>query len=437
MKRLVWILVAVGVCAGGFLAYRAFASRKDDVPTYTTVKVDKGPIIARVTASGTVSALVTVQVGAQVSGRIAMLSADFNSQVTKGQVIAKIDPQLFQAAVAQAEANLLADLGNLNKAKIQAGDSERQYTRAKALAERKLVAQADVDTAQATFDAARANIEAAKGDVARSRAALNQTKVNLDYTNIVSPINGVVISRSVDVGQTVASALQAPTLFTIAEDLKKMQVDTNVAEADVGKLAADMAATFTVDAFPGERFRGKVRQIRNAPQTVQNVVTYDAVIDVENAELKLRPGMTANVTFIYAEKRGALRIPNAALRFRPADAKVATAPAGPAAGGAGGGGRQRDGDAGPGARGPGGGGRGFGAGGAGMGAPVTDRRQVYVLKEGKAEATSIRVGITDGTNTEVLEGLDEGDEIITDSTDAARGGSNASPPGGGGGRRLF
>src|SRR5262249_24654508 len=338
--------------------------------------------------------------GSQVSGRIAALNADFNSAVTKGQVIARIDPQLFQAAVAQAQANLIADEGNLTKAKVQAVDAERQYKRSKALSERNLVAHAD--TAQANFDAARANIEAAKGEVARSRAGLNQAKVNLDYTNIVSPINGVVISRNVDVGQTVAASLQAPTLFTIAEDLKKMQVDTNVAEADVGKLAPDMTATFTVDAYAGERFRGKVRQIRNAPQPVQNVVTYDAVIDVDNPDLKLRPGMTANVTFIYADKRGALRIPNAALRFRPADAKAPTAQAGGP--GPGGGGRQAGAPGGgapgggapgggaPGGGAPGGGGRGFGGwGGAGAMGPQSDRRQVYVLKDGKAVQTAIRV----------------------------------------------
>src|SRR5215470_14532084 len=320
-RTVVWIIVLAILAGLGYGGYRVFAGRKDGPPRFTTQKVDKGPIIARVTASGTLSALVTVQVGSQVSGRLMEISADFNSQVTKDQIIAKLDPELFQAAVDQAQANLLADQGNLEKAKVQAMDAERISKRSQELVARKLIAQADADTAQANADAAKANVTAVKGQVERDRATLQQAQVNLKYTIIKSPINGVVISRSVDVGQTVAASLQAPTLFTIAEDLKKMQVDTSVAEADVGKLVPGMNATFTVDAFPGEKFKGTVRQIRNAATVVQNVVTYDAVIDVENqmmpssTEFKLRPGMTANVTFIYAEKDDALRIPNAALRF--------------------------------------------------------------------------------------------------------------------------
>ena len=292
MKRLIWVVVVGAVAVGGFVVYRLTVGKGDDPPTYTTVKVDKGAIVARITATGTVSALVTVQVGSQVSGRILELHADFNSEVKKGQLIAKIDPPLFQAAVDQAQANLYADEGNLVKAKVQSVDAGRQFARAQALAERKLVAQADVDTAQSNYDAAKANIEAAKGQVARDRAMLNQAKVNLEYTTIESPINGVVISRSVDVGQTVAASLQAPTLFTIAEDLKKMQVDTNVAEADVGKLAPDMHASFTVDAFPGERFRGRVRQIRWLHFGVLGAAV---LISILNAFIHSRDGYTAVV----------------------------------------------------------------------------------------------------------------------------------------------
>src|SRR5262249_7764817 len=207
--------------------------------------------------------------------------------------------------------------GNLTKAQAQAVDAERQYRRTRALGERQLIAQADVDTAQTNSDAAAAAVEAAKGSLAQAKANLHQAEINLAYTNIVSPTNGVVISRSVDVGQTVAASLQAPTLFMIAEDLAKMQVDTSVAEADVGKLKAEMTTTFTVDAYPSERFTGTVRQIRNAPQTVQNVVTYDAVIDVDNAELQLKPGMPANLPFTYPQKDDVLKVPNAALRFKP------------------------------------------------------------------------------------------------------------------------
>jgi HlyD family secretion protein len=326
-----WLIVFVvlGAAAFGVLAWTRNA--KPTGPKYETVKVDQGRIVARVTATGTLSALVTVQVGSQVSGRIAQIFVDFNSPVKKGQVIAKIEPELFKAALEQTRANYAAAKGNLEKSKAQAVDAERQFERAKALAEKQLIATADRDTAESTAAAARAQVTASEGAVAQANASMHTAEANLAYATIKSPIDGVVISRSVDVGQTVAAAMQAPTLFTIAEDLSKMQVDTSVAEADVGKLRPEMNATFLVDAYPQERFRGKVRQIRNAPQTVQNVVTYDAVIDVDNPEQKLKPGMTANVTFIYAEKSDVLRVPNSALRFRPPaelTKKAEVAPAG-------------------------------------------------------------------------------------------------------------
>ncbi|HVI92482.1 MAG TPA: efflux RND transporter periplasmic adaptor subunit, partial [Anaeromyxobacter sp.] len=294
-RRLVLLALAAALVAGGLAVYRSF--HRPPALTFETQPADRGGVVAKVTATGTLSALVTVQVGSQVSGRLAQVLVDYNSPVKKGQLIARIDPQLFEAAVEQARANLVAARGNLAKARAQAIDADRQAKRSATLAEQKLVSEADRDTAQANADAARAQVEASNGDVAQAEASLHQAQVNLAYTRIVSPTDGVVISRNVDVGQTVAASLQAPTLFVIAEDLSRMQVDTNVAEADVGKLQDGMDATFTVDAYPTERFRGKVRQIRNAPQTVQNVVTYDAVIDVPNPDLKLRPGMTANVSF--------------------------------------------------------------------------------------------------------------------------------------------
>src|SRR2546428_556586 len=320
-RRTAWIagiVVLTGVVAALTLGG---ARRSTDPAKYETVKVERGRIVARVTASGTLSALVTVQVGTQVSGRIQDLYVDFNSPVRKGQILAKIDPQFFRAEVEQAKANLAAAQGNLAKAKAQAVDAHRQFERAEVLGQKaQLVAQADIDTADANAQAADAQIKAMEGAVAQAQASLYQAEVNLGYTTIASSIDGVVISRNVDVGQTVAASLQAPTLFTIAQDLRKMQVDTNVSEADVGKLRDGMPTSFTVDAFPGETFKGVIRQIRNAPQSVQNVVTYDAVIDVDNSDMRLRPGMTANVTFTYAQKDDALRFPNAALRFRGADA---------------------------------------------------------------------------------------------------------------------
>jgi HlyD family secretion protein len=381
-RRIAWGAGIVALVVAGAAALgRGGGGGRSEEGRFETVKVDRGRIVSRVTASGTLSALVTVQVGSQVSGRIQTLSADFNSQVRRGQILATIDPQLFQAAVEQARANLAAAEGNLARAKAQSVDAGRQYERAKALLEEdRLIAQAEVDTAESGARAAEAQVQAMQGAVEQARASLNQAAINLGYARIVSPIDGIVISRDVDVGQTVAASLQAPTLFTIAQDLRHMQVDTNVAEADVGKLRPGMEVTFTVDAYPGDPFRGTVRQIRNAPQTLQNVVTYDAVIDVGNPDLKLRPGMTANVNFVYAEKPDALRIPNAALRFRPPSELVSPVAA----------------------------------------RPAPDRRTVWALRDGRPAPVSIRTGLSDGSVTEALDSdLKPGDLLITEM--ASRG----------------
>ncbi len=424
------VLVALALAAIGIRA-----ARRPAAPKYETAQVDRGRIVAQVTATGTLSALVTVQVGSQVSGRIQSLFADFNTAVRKGQLIAKIDPELFKAALDQGRANHLAAKADLIHAQVQAADAQRQLARTRSLAERKLVAQADLDTAQANADGAQAAVESAAGKVQQARASLEQAQVNLAYTSIVSPIDGTVISRNVDVGQTVAASLQAPVLFVIAEDLAKMQVDTSVAEADIGKLRPGMDASFAVDAFPGKRFQGTVRQIRNSPQTVQNVVTYDAVVDVANPDLELRPGMTANVSFVFAERPDVLRVPNAALRFRPpADLLAAErrGGTGAAAGGASGGGRRGDAASGTSGR------KADGTAPAGGGTPrEPDRRTVWVLREGVPNAVRIRTGVSDGTMTEVLEGdLREGDVAITD----ASGGASEKPAGGaspGGMRRIL
>jgi HlyD family secretion protein len=404
---------------------------------WETAAVDRGRIVARVTATGTLSALVTVQVGSQVSGRIQQLLVDYNSPVKKGELIAKIDPQLFQAALEQARANFAAAEGNLLKAKVLADQAEIDFRRQANLSERKLIAPADYDLARSNLAAAKAQVAVNQGNLQQSKAALNQAKVNLAYTSIVSPTDGVVISRSVDVGQTVAASLQAPTLFVIAEDLRKMQVDTSVAEADVGKLTAGMDATFVVDAFPGERFKGKVRQIRNAAQTVQNVVTYDAVIDVDNSELKLRPGMTANVNFVFANRDNVLRVPNGALRFRPTPEALALAKGEPKQGAKG---DDSGVGAAPGAEQRPSGSRPGGKGGAGRGDETPDRKSVWVLSEGMPNQVRIKIGASDGSKTEVVEGpLAESDLVIVDATvtgvTAKPGlpGMPAAPPSGRGG----
>jgi HlyD family secretion protein len=382
-RRTAWIAGIVLLAGAAAVITTGSARRSTGGPRYETVKVDRGRIVSRVTASGTLSALVTVQIGSQISGRIQALYADFNSPVRHGQVLAKIDPQLLQAEVERARANLTAAEGNVARVRAQAVDARRQLERARALSrEERLIAQADLETADANAQAAEAQVQAMQGAVEQARAALNQAEVNLGYTTITSTIDGIVISRNVDVGQTVAASLQAPTLFTIAQDLRKMQVDTNVAEADVGKLRPGMPATFTVDAYPGETFKGVIRQIRNAPQTLQNVVTYDAVIDLENPDLKLRPGMTANVTFIHAEKGNALRVPSAAFRFRPQAEIAVTAPR-----------------------------------------PEADRRTLWVLRDGRPRPVVVRTGVSDGSFTDVIEGeLREGDALITETIGSAGGG---------------
>jgi HlyD family secretion protein len=418
-----WVSTGVALAAAA-LAYGHNQARAKSALRFETATVGRGRVVSRVTASGTLSAVVTVQVGSQVSGRIQRLFVDYNSPVHRNQLVAQLDPSLFEAAHEQAKANHVAALGNLAKAEAQARDADLQLERSRRLASGKLIAPADLDTAQANADAAHAAVAAAKGSVEQAQAALHQARINLAYTRIYSPTDGVVISRNVDVGQTVAASLQAPTLFVIAEDLRKMQVDTSIAEADIGRLREGMAASFTVDAYPGETFRGTVRQIRNAPQTVQNVVTYDGVIDIDNAALKLRPGMTANVTFVAAERPDVLRLPNAALRFRPGAEVLALAGVAPEKASGGGGrigGDPRAGD---------GGGRRV------AGAPGT--RRVFVLVAGKPRAVSIRTGISDGTLTEIVEGpLHEGDQVILDATAAGAATAGQRPPPGGPPRRFL
>jgi HlyD family secretion protein len=391
-RRVPWI-VGLLVAAAGVAVWRYAATRPPPPMQFRTARVVRRAITGKVTASGTLSAIVTVQVGTQVSGRVQKLFVDFNAHVTKGQMVAKIDPQLFQAAADQADANFLAAQAAVAKATSDARIAELQLGRTKALHEANLASQSDYDNAAAAAESAGASLEAAKASLAQARAARNQAQVNLSYTNIVSPIDGVVISRNVDVGQTVAASLQAPTLFTIAQDLTKMQVDTNVAEADVGRLQLGMPTYFTVDAFSGQRFRGKIREIRNAPLIVQNVVTYDAVIDVDNGDLRLRPGMTANVTVIYAERPAALALPNAALRFHPPPALAERATA-----------------------------------------ALPDRTVVWTLRAGSAQPVPVQLGLSDGLATEVVEGdLSDGQDVVLEVVEPGGAGPGGSAPL----RRLF
>jgi HlyD family secretion protein len=437
-KALIGAAIVVAVVAGGVIL---LSKEKKSGPKFRKEKVTRGDVVATVTATGTLSAVTTVKVGSQVSGIIARLHADFNDEVKRGQLLAELDPAPFQTAVDQRRADL-------ERAKVELRNAELVLARAKKLLEAQLQAQSEYDTAKANRDGAAAAVE-------QSAAALRQAETNLAYTRIASPIDGVVVNREYDIGQTVAASFQAPTLFTIAQDLTKMQVLTNIDEADIGRVKEGQEANFSVDAFPDRPFRGRVSQIRLSPQTVQNVVTYPVLLDVANPELRLRPGMTANVSVPVDRRDDVLRVPNAALRFRPdpADledggrkdakksgatpgetksAEARGAPAGEAAG------------RGPGARGAVGerAGRGDGAGrpGAGFsgrpgsGRPGPSREaDVYVeLPTGKLRAIHVKTALTDG-NVTAIEGdaLKEGDEVILGLA-TARAMANS---GGGGGSR--
>ncbi len=293
---------------------------------YKTATVDRGPITSIVTATGTVNPVTSVQVGSQVSGKIAKLFADFNSVVTQGQVLAQIDQQPFKARVSQAKAALKSAQGNLAKAANMAAQRKRERDRMATLRKQAFVSQADLDLAETNYRDALAHIDVTQAQVDQAEATLSSAELDLGYSTIYSPVNGIVISRNIDVGQTVVASFQTPTLFVIAQDLTRMQVNANVSESDIGGVAEGKSAHFRVDAYPKHFFEGTVTQVRNAPISIQNVVTYDVVITVDNRELKLKPGMTANVTIVTARKESPLRVPNGAQRFRmpnvPVDKKA-------------------------------------------------------------------------------------------------------------------
>ena len=430
-KALAGGVIVVAVVAGGVLL---LAKEEKNGPRFRKEKVTRGSVVSTVTATGTLSAVTTVKVGSQVSGIISKLYVDFNSEVKKGQLLAELDPAPFQSAVDQRRADL-------EKSKVELRNADLVLARAKKLLEAQLQAQSDFDTAKANRDGAAAAVE-------QSMAALRQAETNLAYTRIASPIDGVVVDRQYDIGQTVAASFQAPTLFTIAQDLTKMQVLTNIDEADIGRVKEGQEATFTVDAFADRTFHGKVSQIRLSPQTVQNVVTYPVLLDVSNPELKLRPGMTANVLVPVDRRDDVLRVPNAALRFRPDPAdlekggKKDAAKAGPkapeekAADAVG----VPSGEAAGGARGERAG-RGNGAGRPGSGSssrpgggrpgPSRDADLYVELPTGKLRAIHVKTALTDGNVTAVeSDALKEGDEVVVGlATARAMGTSGGGPRG--------
>jgi HlyD family secretion protein len=488
--KLLLAVVVLALIAGG--GWWWSAGRKDDAPTFRTAKVEKGPITATVSSTGTVNPVTSVQVGSQVSGQIKELFVDFNSPVKQGMLIARIDPETFQYRVRQAEADLEAARSAVGRAEVARINAERDLKRSKELVARNFVSPAELDRAQSTYDLAAAELKTANAVVQQRNAALASSRVDLSRTEIRAPVDGVVIKRTVDVGQTVAASLQAPELFVIAKDLRDMQVETSIDEADVGRIRVGLRASFTVDAFPGRPFAGEVKTVRKAALNVQNVVTYIAIVSANNDRGELLPGMTANVRITTDSRESVLKVPNSALRFRPpgeapADAKAAA-----------------DKSASPGADGAAKGGAGAAGGAmaqfrerlvtelkldeqqqqrldpifaemrnkfmglrdlpeeargkqsaairAEMRAKVEDilkpeqkekyaqivaetggrpgsgqstRGRVYLLVDGKPKAVDVRVGLSDGSMSEVSgEGLAEGAEVIIGST----GGPASTPP---------
>jgi len=426
-----WLLAFAVLAAAGGGGFIYYSHAHAQPLAYNTAAVTRGELTKLVTATGTLNPVVNVTVGSQVSGRISRLYVDFNSVVKSNQIIAEIDPSTYQAAVAQATADLANANANLELQQVEARRSSDLFTN-------KLISGSDHDTALATLHEAEAMVKI-------KTASLNNSMVNLNYCKIVSPVDGVVILRAVELGQTVASSFNTPTIFQIANDLTKMQIDSSVAEADVGGVVEGQEVSFTVDAYPDRTFHGEVVQVRNSPTTVNNVVTYDCVIGVTNADYKLKPGMTANVSITVAQRDNVLTIPNGALRFRvPEDAAVITnapaAQADPATNAAGGknfaGGPGGMGDA-SGPRGPGGpGGPGGKRGGHGRGERPSVHT-VYLLvgndKEPKLQPVQVRTGITDGISTEVISGLDEGTKVVTSVVATGMPATGSAPPFGGGG----
>ena len=398
------LIAALAACKG--------RGKKDEA--YKTEKVDRGTVTLTVTATGTLSAVTTVQVGSQVSGVVAQMYADFNKEVKKGQLLAELDPTPFQAQVEQRRADV-------TRAQVQTDDARIKYERQKRLLDAGLTSQAEVDAAKAAFDGARAQ-------VTQSTAALSQANTNLRYTKIMSPIDGIVVNRAYDIGQTVAASFQAPTLFEIAQDLTKMQVQADVDQSDIGRVKVGQMARFNVDAYPEEEFRGRIAQIRYNAQVNQNVVTYPVIIEVPNPDGKLRPGLTANVNIDVQSVPNVLRVPNAALRFRPADEgeKGGAGGSQPAGGDAA---ARRMAQSG-GASGPAGAAAQMPRGKKGGGARP---QAVYVLgADKKLKRVEIRTGITDGRFTQVLSGdLKEGDPVVVGLATSKV--ESAAPMGGGGG----
>ncbi|MGE0645934.1 MAG: efflux RND transporter periplasmic adaptor subunit [Nitrospira sp.] len=413
MQRIALIIsvLVIGLAIGGYVFFNG--ERKAPVQ-YRTAAVERGPVISVVSATGTINPVVLVEVGTQVSGMVKALHADFNSRVTAGETVAVIDPEPFKARREQAVSNLEVARSNVARSKADLAQRKRELERVQSLLPQQFVAQNDVDVALTSYQSAEAQLRVSEAQVKQAIAALSAAEQELKYTVIRSPIDGIVVARNVEVGQTVAASFATPNLFLIALDLTNMQVNTNVSESDIGGMTEGRTAIFTVDAYPGESFSGTIRQVRLAPINVQNVVTYNVVVGVENKDLRLKPGMTANVSIVVAQNNQALKVPNAALRFIPPKAE-----------------RER-----------------LEVNGQAMN--VVERRSsanggeglipktVWKLTEnGSLSPVPVQTGISDGVATEILSGaLTEGEEVVVgiEQTLGAEKGSEL-PPGFGTKRR--
>ena len=389
MRRIGFILsvVAVGIAIGGYVFFNG--ERKPPI-RYRTAMVERGQVVSLVNATGTINPVVLVQVGTQVSGMIKSLHADFNSRVKAGEIVAVIDSEPFKARREQAASNLVMAQSNVARSKADLAQRKRELDRVQSLLPQQFVSQNDVDVALTNYQSAESQVRVAEAQVKQAEAALNATELELKYTVIRSPVDGIVVARNVEVGQTVAASFSTPNLFLIALDLTKMQVDTNVSESDIGGMTEGKEAVFTVDAYPGTSFSGTIRQVRLAPMNVQNVVTYNVVVGVDNKDLRLKPGMTANVSIVVMQKDQVMKVPNAALRFAPPKGE-GTRQGGDGHAAKGNEGRPVKSDAGT----------------------MPSRMIWRPMENGEIASLPVQTGISDGVATEILSGdLREGDLVV-------------------------
>jgi HlyD family secretion protein len=451
MKKKKWIvgLVILVVLAGAILGYSLIKKGKATQVRYRTEALAKGDIEAVVTTSGTLNPVDTVDVGSQVSGKIMKLNADFNSKVQKGEILAELDLEPLQLKVDQAESNYRSRLASLEQSKLSLEQAEKKFNRAKELFDKKQISVEEMETAELNFLNAKGNLVSAESSLSQAKSSLDSSKIDKSYAVIRSPIDGVVINRAVNIGQTVAASYQAPLLFKLASDLTKMQLQCDIDETDIGKVKDGQKVRFTVSAYQGETFSGVVKQVRYSPQTVQNVVTYTTIVNADNPDLKLMPGMTATVSIITGEARGVLRVANSALRFTPplpqAELQKLLGANAPQRGGQNG---QRQGTAGQSGQRPSGDRQG---GGQRMSADMTPEQlqrfqqmmasrqrqasRVWVMDDaGALKPYNVRIGLTDNTYSEITGGeLKEGMKIVLGTETAVSAGTQQQSFGGRGG----